>query len=82
MRKPREITITRHAPPASCRVAWTAEPKPSAFTGNVKPEEKDRALAELKRSIITDGYDPADCEIIWKPIDIGWGWVARVKEAA
>lgn len=79
-RKPRPITIARHARPETCRIAWTAEPKPHAITGNVKPEDKERALQELRTTIQADGYDPSVCEIVWTRLEMGWGWVARVRE--
>lgn len=82
MRKPAPITITRYDRPDTHRIAWTAEPKPSVFTGNVRPEDKERARHEIESAIRKDGCDPAACEIIWRPVDIGWGWVARVKETA
>lgn len=81
-RAPKPIPIERHSRPETCRIAWSAEPKPSAFTGNVKPEEKERALQALQAAIRADGYEPESCEIVWRMIDIGWGWVARVKEGA
>lgn len=82
MRQPKPITVERHAPPSSGRIAWSAEPKPSAFTGNVKPEEKKRARDVMEAAIRADGCDPEDCEFIWQPIEAGWGWVARVREGA
>ena len=82
MKQPKPIEVSRHAAPRSGQIAWSAEPKPSAFTGNVKPEEKERALQALQAAIRSDGYEPEACEITWRMIDIGWGWVARVKEGA
>ena len=81
-RKPREIRIERHAKPHSHCVAWTAEPKASAFTGLVSSEEKARALRELHGAIRQDGCDPLACEIVWAYIEEGWGWIARVREPA
>lgn len=82
MRKPKEITIERYAKPETHRIAWSAEPKASPLTGGVKPEEKDRARQALEQAIRSDGFDPSQCEIVWRMIDTGWGWVARVREAA
>jgi hypothetical protein len=81
-RAPKPIPIERWDRPETCRIAWSAEPKTSAFTGNVKPDDKERALQTLHAAIRSDGYDPEACEIVWRMIDIGWGWVARVREAA
>jgi hypothetical protein len=36
----------------------------------------------MHRAIRADGYDPEACEIVWRMIDVGWGWVARVREAS
>lgn len=82
MRAPKPIQIERHAPPRSGRIAWTAEPKPSAFTGNVKPEEKERARRELEAAIRVDGFEADDCDFVWQPIEVGWGWTAKLKEEA
>jgi hypothetical protein len=82
MRKPKPIAISRHAPPSSGRIAWSAEPKASALTGNVKLEEKERARLALEAAIRSDGFDPGDCAFTWTMIEAGWGWVVKLKEGA
>jgi hypothetical protein len=80
-RPPKPIPISRHAPPQSGRIAWSAEPKANALTGNVKPEEKERARLALEAAIRQDGFDPSACEFTWTVIE-SWGWVVRLKEGA